>query len=144
MKLIGGNMENDDIRCEMAIAVLQETHDGEDLDPAHLWLVQEWVNDHLNEKGEATFRELHAQVTAGKYQKPWLHGVEHLTRDHQGYVFWKCVEVEHYSFSGKGAYEREKTSAEELGRRCRILESKGIQPTCKSAIWGWKKSQGGK
>jgi hypothetical protein len=136
-------MENDDARCEMAIAILQATHDGEDLDPAHLWLVQEWVNDHLNEKGEAAFRDLHAQVTAGKYQKPWLHGVEHLTRDHQGYVFWKNVEVEHYSFSGKGSYEREKAAAEELGRRCRILESKGIQPTCKSAIWDWDKPQGG-
>jgi len=119
----------------MAIAILQATHDGEELDPAHLWLVQEWVNDHLNDKGEAAFRDLHAQVTAGKYQKPWLHGVEHLTRNHQGYIFWKGIEVEHYSFSGKGAYEREKAAAEELGRRCQILESKGIQPTCKSAIW---------
>lgn len=136
-------MENDDTRCEMAIAILQATHDGEDLDPAHLWLVQEWVNDHLNEMGEAAFQELHVQVVAGQYQKPWLHGVEYLTRDHQGYVFWKGVEVEHYSFSGKGAYEREKSAAEELGRRCRILESKGIQPTCKSAIWHWDKSQGG-
>ncbi len=116
-------MENVDARCEMAIAILQATHDGEDLDPAHLWLVQEWVNDHLNEKGKAAFRELHAQVTAGKYQKPWLHGVEHLTRDRQGYIYWKGVEVEHYSFSGKELMSARKAPPK-IWKRCQSWNRK--------------------
>ena len=134
-------MEETETRCNMAIAILQTTHDGEDLDPSHLWLVQEWVNEHLNENGEAAFRELHQQVIAGHYHKPWLHEVENLTRDHQGYIYWKGLQVEHYSFCGEGSFNREKAAAEELGRRCRILESQGIQPTCKAAIWDWDKSK---
>ena len=86
-------MENTESRCDMAVMILQSTQDGDDLDPYHLWLVQEWVNDHLNEKGEAAFRALHAQVIAGQYEKPWLHGVENLTRDHHGYIYWKGIQV---------------------------------------------------
>ena len=134
-------MEEINTRCNMAISILQSTHDGEDLDPSHLWLVQEWVNDHLNEKGEIAFHELYAQVITGKYQKPWLYGVENLTRDHQGYVYWKSIQVEHYSFSGEGAYEREKAAAEEIGRRCRILESKDMEVSCNNAIWKWDKEK---
>ncbi len=40
------------VRCNMACEVLQKTNDGEALAPGHLWLLQEWVNDQLNEKGE--------------------------------------------------------------------------------------------
>ncbi len=32
-------MENDDTRCEVAIPILQATHDGKDVNPAHIWLV---------------------------------------------------------------------------------------------------------
>lgn len=127
--------------CDMACEILRKTNDGDDLDPMHLWLVQEAVNDHLNEKGEALFQELHTQVTGGNYKKPWVHGVEHLTRDHKGYIYWKGHQVDHYSFYGKGAYEREKAAAEELGRRCRILESKGVIPTTATAIWNWDKTK---
>ena len=52
-------------RCEMACEILQATNDGSDLDPQHLWLVQEWVNDTLNEKGEQTFHELYKNVKQG-------------------------------------------------------------------------------
>ena len=124
--------------CEKACFILQKTRDGDDLDPGHLWLVQEAVNGHLNEKGEDAFEELYQSVIAG-YIKPWLHGVEHLTKDHQGYVYWKGHQVEHYSFHGK--YEEEKVAAEELGRRCRILEAKGILVSCTNAIWKWDKKQ---
>lgn len=122
----------------MACEVLQKTNDGEALSPGHLWLLQEWVNDQLNEKGAAAFREMHAQVMAGSYKKPWLYGVENLTQYHQGYVYWKGIQVEHYDFSG---YEEGKVAAEELARRCRILESKGITVSCNNAIWKWDKDK---
>ena len=123
-------------RCEMAINIIRATHDGEDLDPDDLWLVQEWVNDHLNEKGEAAFRELHARVIAGNYVKPWLGEVENLTRDHQGYVYWKGIQVEHYSFAN---YAEMKRASVELGRRCLLLEALGVQPTCRRVTWDWEK-----
>ena len=128
----------------MAVEVLQKTHDGDELAPCDLWLLQEWVNDHLNEKGEELFRDIHARVIAGTYKAPWFHGVENLTLNHQGYVFWKGVEIEHYSFKSNYGAEA-KAAAEEVGRRCRFLESKGIQPTCSSVIWNWdsKKENGG-
>ena len=70
--------------CEQACSILQATHDGDDLDPTHLWIIQEAVNGNLNEKGLGVFKEVYDQVTSGKYQKPWFHGIEHLTRDHEG------------------------------------------------------------
>ncbi len=124
--------------CDMACAILQKTNDGDDLAPQHLWLLQEWVNGNLNEKGKKAFKEVHDQVIAGKYKKPWLCGVEHLTQDHEGYVYWKGKHVEHYSHDN---YEEKKRAAEELAGRCRILESKGIPVTCNAAIWRWDKDK---
>ena len=46
-----------------------------------------------------TFQQLYATVTSGQYAKPWLAGVEHVTRDHQGYVYWKGSRIEHFTFS---------------------------------------------
>ncbi len=129
------------VRCNMACEVLQKTDDGDALSPGHLWLVQEWVNESLNEKGETAFREIHAQVMDGSYKRPWHCGVEHLAKDHAGYIYWKGIPVEHYSFYGKNAYEEEKEAAIELGRRCRILESKGIPVTCNAAIWKWDRDK---
>jgi hypothetical protein len=128
-------------RCDMAVAILQKTHDGNLLAPQHLWLLQEWVNDSLNETGEKHFMDLHAKVMAGTYVKPWLHDIENLTKDHTGYVYWKGIQIEHYSFCGKTAWEEERKAAVELGRRCRILETKGIEVSLKNAIWKWDQDQ---
>lgn len=124
---------------DMACVILQRTRDGDDLDPSHLWLVQEAVNYHLNEKGMAAFRKLYEEVAAGKYQKPWFHGIENLTRDHDGYILWKGKRVEHYS--GNAYTEERKSAAEEVARRCRLLESKGIVPTTTTVIWKWDSSK---
>jgi hypothetical protein len=121
----------------MVSEILAKTADGDNLDPDHLWLLQECINGNLNEDGETLVHEIHDQVMAGTYRKPWLCGVENLTRDQQGYVYWRGIRVEHYSFSGKDAYKRMKTAAEELARRCHILESKGIPVSCTTAVWHW-------
>ena len=60
-------------RYEKAIAILQSTHDGDDLTPLELWLVQEAVNDHLNQKGWQRFEELFNRInfqifSSGKVQ----------------------------------------------------------------------------
>ena len=121
---------------DIAIDILRKTNDGEELDPQHLKLLEMAVNGYLNAKGEAAFRELHTSVQAG-YRKPWLHGVESLTINHAGYVRWKDSIVEHYNISAAFSAES-KAEAQELGRRCAILETKGIEPTTRTAIWEWE------
>jgi len=68
---------------EQSIEILERTRDGDDLEPFHLSLVQAAVNNHLTARGVETFQQLYATVTSGQYAKPWLAGVEHVTRDHQ-------------------------------------------------------------
>jgi len=121
--------------CEKACAILQKTNDGDDLDPRDLKLLEMAVNEFLNEEGKKAFEELYTNVQAG-YKKPWLHGIEHLTRNHVGYVLWKGKIVEHYD--SPWAYStKAKKSAEEVARRCRILESRGEIPTTHNVIWTW-------
>jgi len=123
-------------QADMAIDILRATNDGDDLDPLDLKLLEMAVNGFLTAKGETAFRELHASIQAG-YQKPWLHGVENLTIDHTGYVCWRDSRVEHYDISWAFS-TKAKAEAQELGRRCAILEEKGIQPTTRTAIWEWE------
>jgi hypothetical protein len=121
---------------DMAITILQKTNDGDDLAPEHLYLVQEAVNGHLSEQGEVAFYQLYESVLKG-YKKPWLHGIEHLTIDHAGRVYWKGKQVEHYDFPW--AYsEAAKSEAQEIARRCQILEGRGIDPDTTSVCWKWE------
>jgi hypothetical protein len=109
-----------------AIEILQRTRDGEDLDPRHLNLVEAAVNGHLNANGLVLFQDLLRQVQKG-YVKPWFHGVEHITRNHEGYVLWKGKAIEHFS-SDYAHSDGAKLYVQELARRCAILEGKGIPP----------------
>lgn len=121
--------------ADNAIEILRATHDGEDLDPEHLKLVELAVNGLLNPTGLHLFNELLQQVPKG-YVKPWFHGVEHVTRNHEGYVLWKGVPVEHVS-APYAASDEAATDVRELARRCLILEGKGIAPTTTSVVWTW-------
>ena len=121
---------------DKALEILRKTNDGNDLDPVDLKLVEMAVNGWINEAGEVAFDELHRRVVQG-YKKPWFHGIEHLTINHVGYVFWKGKEVEHYTLSW--AYSEDaKKSALELAERCRILEARAVEVNCTNAIWNWK------
>lgn len=121
-----------DIACE----ILERTHDGDDLEPMHLKLIEDAVNGFLNEKGIEALNEIHKTVINGQYKKPPFHGMEHLSIDHVGYVYWKGHQVEHYEFPW--AYTKEaQQAAIELARRCEVLESSGILPSIHTAIWNW-------
>jgi hypothetical protein len=129
------NEQEHDI-CDMACDILQKTNDGDDLEPMHLKLIEDAVNGFLNEKGIEVLNELHKTVISGQYKKPPFHGMEHLTIDHAGYVYWNGHQVEHYELPG--AYSEEAHEAAiELERRCEVLESRGIVPSVNSAIWNW-------
>ncbi|MDD5701381.1 MAG: hypothetical protein PHU23_04945 [Dehalococcoidales bacterium] len=122
--------------CKMAIDILHKTHDGNDLDPNHLWIVQEAVNGHLNDDGIAVFQEIYESALKG-YTPPWFHGIENLLRRQTGYVYWKGILIEHYS--APWCYSPEaKIHAEELARRCRQLENEGKEISTKTVVWDWK------
>jgi hypothetical protein len=57
-----------------------------------------------------------------------------LTKDGQGYIYWKGIHVEHYSHSDPS---KELADAEELIRRCEHLESLGVIVSSGSAVWRW-------
>ena len=109
----------------MAIEILRDTSDGDKLGPSDLKLLELAVNGFLNEAGEVAFYDLHRRVMAGEYRKPWLHGVENLTRDHEGYVYWRDARVEHYSYYNEESYIRLQEEAERLGAACRAIEARG-------------------
>ena len=114
---------------DKAITVLQLTRDGEELSPTHLYLIQLICNANstgVTEAAEVEFESVYQDVINGRYRKPWFHGIEHLTKDHEGYVYWKGQQVEHYSFSGREAQE-ERDSALTLGEKCAYLESHGLK-----------------
>jgi hypothetical protein len=122
--------------CEKACVILQATNDGDDLDPDHLKLLENAVNGFLNEKGNSVFDKLFEDCKAG-YKKPWFHGIEHLTIDTVGYVYWKGIQVEHYNLGWHRSAEANK-QAEEVARRCRVLEERGQVVNYSHVIWTWK------
>jgi len=97
------------------------------------------VNGHLNELGEQEFEKLYqSALSEAGYKKPWFHGIEHMTVDHEGYVRWKGKEVEHYDSPWRWTKEA-REQAEELARRCRHLESIGVETTIGNTVWLWDK-----
>lgn len=120
---------------DKAIDILHATNDGNDLAPKHLSLVEGAVNGWLTDAGKEAFENLYQQVEKG-YIKPWHCGVENLTKDLQGFIYWKGIEVEHFSIRD---YDKEKAAAEELGVRCRHLESIGVEVSCRNVIYHWDK-----
>lgn len=122
---------------EKALTIITATHDGNDLAPQDLKLTEMAVNGRLNEKGTTAFEELYRNVTKPEgYTFPWFHGIEHLTRDQQGYVRWKGRHVEHYDYPYCYSDDA-RTSAQEVARRCRLLESRGHTPDVHNVIWTW-------
>jgi len=122
-------------RTEEAIEVLQLTNDGDDLAPQDLSLLQGAVNGHLTETGLATFDDLHDRCKAGSYQRRFLFGIEPLTQDLEGYVYYKEFRVEHYSFSNDSALtERLRQDAILLVISCRQLEEMNITPSISTVL----------
>ena len=118
--------------CEKAIEILQRTHDGDDLASQHLKLIELAVNDVRTESGRVAFEQLYTHVTGGTYVEPWYHDIEHLRKDHHGYVYWKKKKVDHYSFD---KYEDAHEAALELADRCRTLEMLGIPVSTAHQAW---------
>jgi hypothetical protein len=67
----------------------------------------------------------------------WLHGIKPMTRDGEGFIYYKDKEVEHYrgDYVYSSAAKRDLT---ELRNRCDYLERNGIEISCANVIWGWE------
>lgn len=68
--------------------------------------------------------------------------LEHLTRDWDGYIYWKGQHVEHFSFSGDDRFEKEMAACLELKARCEHLESIGVRVACNTVIWRYSWFEG--
>ena len=118
---------------ELCCEILQLSDDGENLAPKHLWFIQTAINNNMD-NAITVLTEIRDELLKGEYQKPWLYGVEHLTQDHENYVYWKGAHVEHYTFD---KYDEGRESALELSSRCQLLELNNIKVTCGNAVWLW-------
>ena len=109
---------------DKTLAILQGSHDGDDLAPEHLKLVEWAANNCLNERGWSAIDELYASVSQGTYRKPAYLDVKFMTRDHDGFVYFKDTQVEHYS--NFWAYTLDaKASLTKLQHQCLFLEGIG-------------------
>jgi hypothetical protein len=113
--------------CDKACAILKKTKDGDLLDSQDLKLTELAVNGFLSDEGQEVFETLYQRVVVEEtYQKPFLHDIEHITRDHAGYIYYKGIYVEHYTpryiYTEKG-----KKDLMKLKRRCESLERKGVE-----------------
>src|SRR4051812_33518409 len=84
---------------EKVLEILERTNNGNALAPKHLNLAQCVVNKKANEHGLRVFEELYNQVKEGAYDKTgvYLYDVEHITKDHQGYIYYKGQHIDHFS-----------------------------------------------
>lgn len=121
-------MSNSELACQ----ILERTNDGSKLSPEHLGLLEDAVNGNLNDLGNKMFKDLHTQVIEDRYTKPWFMGVEHVTIDHEWYVYWKGIHVEHFTLSIKDNDWKKDT--EELAEVCRSLEAANIPVTAHTYI----------
>lgn len=125
------------------IEILKLSRDGEALASQDLSLVEAVVNggkDRLTELGQQRWEALLRQLRGGQYQRPWLYGIEHLTQDVQGYVYWKSVQIEHYSHRDPDAGRRDATQLAEI---CSYLErqkipvsASGVSKVYDQLFWG--------
>jgi len=116
---------------DVAIDVLRLSRDGALLSPGHLALVQAAAAEQLSDAGVEELQALHEQLCAGQYEPPWLFGIQYLTRDHEGNVYWKGKCVEHFSHMDE---ETMRASAQRLAMNCELLESKGFPVNSRTAI----------
>ncbi len=121
---------------ESCLAILKLSSGGADLLQEDRLLLDLAKKGYLNEKGEAAVFELHKSILEERYYC-WFHDIPYLTIDTNGYVYWKGQLVE--SFKPRWAQSSPANKhANEIARRCRILEKKGIACDLRAVVVEWK------
>lgn len=113
------NLTNAVLNC------IRLTNDGNDLSPNDLYLCECAINGTLTEKGIEVVYAIESRVLDGTYNKlkNYLFGVEHITKDHECYVYYKGKHIDHFTFHGDHAGERK--AAIKAAKICALLEEKG-------------------
>lgn len=121
------------LQTEKCSRILQLTSDGDALQKHDLHLVEMAAGGQLNAVGLDAFERLYADVTSGHYRNKhhWFHGLENLTQDTRGYVYWKGASVEHFdhSDSARGA-----AAAHRLVDKCLKLEANGFPVNSRTVL----------
>lgn len=113
---------------EICLEILRKTNDGDDLSPGHLKLVENACNGFLDGNGVSALRDLHEKVTEGDYEPGGFCGHKDLRIDHEGYIYYKGIQVEHFSRSLKNQSDPDtQKAARELVDHCNKLEELSIK-----------------
>lgn len=118
---------------DKAMAILERTEDGNLLAQKDLVLVEGAVNGQLSKQGDAALEALMASVTDGSYFNRFrdFEGVGFLTRDARGFVYWKGVQVEHFSHRDR---EELAQASKALAARCLKLEELGFPVNSRTTL----------
>ena len=114
--------------------IMKLSNDGDNLSPRDLKFVENVVNFGCTEEGEIYLYEMETKLEKKIYKKSWAFDVEDITQDHEGYIYYKDIHVEHYSFRD---YDKAKKAALKLRECCQLLEQNNIEVNCNNAIWKW-------
>lgn len=125
-------MERTEI-CEKACDILRLTNDGDNLSSHDLRFIEIAVNNGLNEKGITYLNELLEKANKG-YERPYHYGVEHITKDVEGFIYYKGIHVEHFSHRDS---EQERKATLYLKKCCELLERNNIEVNSSSAVWAF-------
>jgi len=110
-------------QLDICLEILAATHDGEDLSPHHLQLVEWGANNWLDELERNELKLLADDVRLG-YEKPWLHGIKNVTIDNDGTVLWRETPIDQYDLSWAFTSEAA-TTAQRLAKECERVEAAG-------------------
>ena len=103
--------------------ILDHSEGGRALLEPHRLLVRKALHDTVSHDGEDVLEWLHESVTRGTYRKEFFWGIEHLTRDAKGLLFWKEHLIGRFMLVND---EQDEKTAQRVAARCRELEAKGF------------------
>lgn len=122
---------------DRVIAILRETSDGDNLAPRDLALTELAINKNLSSAGEDAFEKLYNDVCVTRSydkRKVWFLGFENVTRDRAGYIQWKGVTIEHFTFANG---DRAREAAAELQASCQTMERFGVAVESWASYFDW-------
>lgn len=120
---------------EKAQAILQATGAGDKLAPQHYHLAE--LADHgvpLGPHQQAELDGIYAKLP--EYAPPFLHGVEHMTIDREGTLYYKGVAVDYGALAWTATLGG-RADVVRVQDQCRFLEAQGIQPTTQEILLNW-------
>lgn len=129
-------MNNSDRRnYEKAQAILQATGAGDKLAPQHYHLVE--LANHgvpLSPYQQEELDGIYAKLP--EYTPPFAHGVEHMTIDREGTLYYKGVAVDYGALAWTATLGG-RADVVRIQDQCRFLEGRGIKPTSQEIFSNW-------